>query len=558
MTFRTRVLLAFVPVVLVPLLVFGLGVRRAVRDRIAAQYRRRVDALVAVIREDFAERSRSIAGRLAALKAAATDDNRLRGAAVQTADRQYLLDYAGTAMRLGGLDMLQIQDGAGRIVSSGHFRQEFDRLEPALPRLVASAPGGVALVEARTAEGRFLALVRVDSLRLAGQQWTLVGGTTVDAASLAGLARDTTLRVVLELSGAAAAPPPAPAGAASDTVVGELQVPFVESDSGRLAPARIVVTAPLTALAEVRRSVDFWFLVAALATLAVAVVVGGWLASRVTQPLADLAGAAAAVDLERLETAFASDRPDEIGALTRLLGEMTARLRAGAARLREIERRAAMGDLARQVNHDIKNGLAPLRNVLRHLAEVARDSPSRLPAVLAERRETLESSLAYLETLAANYARLYPETRVGPCEVNDVVRETLRLIAPADGITLGAELVEGLPRVRADALVLRRILENLVRNAVEAMDGRGGAVTVRTERLDGARLRITVVDQGKGMSQQELARVFDDFYTTKPGGTGLGLSIVRRLVLDLSGSLKVETEPGQGTRFFVELPGEEQ
>jgi signal transduction histidine kinase len=556
MTFRTRVLLAFVPVVLVPLLVFGLGVRRAVRDRIAAQYRRRVDALVAVIRNDFAERSRSIGDRLAALKAAATDDNRLRAAAVQTADRQYLLDYAGTAMRLGGLDMLQIQDGAGRIVSSGQFRQEFDRLEPALPRLVASAPGGVALVEARTAEGKFLALVRVDSLRLAGQQWTLVGGTTVDAASLAGLARDTTLRVALELSGAAAAPPPAPAGAASDTVVGELQVPFVGSDSARLAPARIVVTAPLTALAEVRRSVDFWFLVAALATLAVAVVVGGWLASRVTQPLADLAGAAAAVDLERLEAAFASDRPDEIGALTRLLGEMTARLRAGAARLREIERRAAMGDLARQVNHDIKNGLAPLRNVLRHLAEVARDAPSRLPAVFAERQETLESSLAYLETLAANYARLYPETRVGLCEVNAVVRETLRLVAPPVGITLGAELVEGLPRVRADTLVLRRILENLVRNAVEAMDGRGGAVTVRTERLDGARLRITVVDQGKGMSQQELARAFDDFYTTKPGGTGLGLSIVRRLVLDLSGSLKVETEPGQGTRVIIELPGE--
>ena len=116
-------------------------------------------------------------------------------------------------------------------------------------------------------------------------------------------------------------------------------------------------------------------------------------------------------------------------------------------------------------------------------------------------------------------------------------------------------LAEGLPRVRADALVLRRILENLVRNAVEALDGTAGAVTVTTERRDSA-IRVTVADSGKGMTRQQLERAFDDFYTTKAGGTGLGLSIVRRLVLDLSGSVKVETQPGQGTKFFVELPAE--
>src|SRR5213078_3654727 len=115
MTFRTRLLLAFAPVVLVPLLVFGIGVRRAVRDRLAAQYRRRVDALVAVIEEDFAQRGRSIGDRLTSLTAAALEDNRLRLAAVQAGDRQYLLDYAGSAMRLAGLDMLQIQDASGRI-----------------------------------------------------------------------------------------------------------------------------------------------------------------------------------------------------------------------------------------------------------------------------------------------------------------------------------------------------------------------------------------------------------------------------------------------------------
>ena len=555
MTFRTRVLLAFAPVVLVPLLVFGLGVRRAVRDRLAAQYRRRVDALVAVIEEDIAQRSRSIGDRLTSLTAAALDDNRLRGAVLQSGDRQYLLDYAGSAMRLAGLDMLQIQDANGRIVSSGHFRQEFDRLDPALPRLLATAPGGVALMRARTAEGAFLALARVDSLRLGAGRFRVVGGMAVDSAALARLARDTTLRVSLEYPGGVLVSR-TPDTTAADTIVGDVPLVFVDTDSARLAPARIVVTAPLTALAGVRRSMDLGFLVAVLATVAAAVLLGGWLASRVTRPLADLAETAGRVDLERLDVAFGSERPDEIGELARLLGEMTERLRTGAARLRETERRAAMGDLARQVNHDVKNGLAPLRNVLRHLAQVAREDPGRLPQVFAERQATLDSSLAYLETLAANYARLYPETRAAPCDVNEVVRETLRLVATPDGVRVDAALADGLPNVRADAFVLRRIFENLVRNAVEAFNegGTAGLVTVTTERRDGGSVRVTIADSGKGMSKQQLERAFDDFYTTKPGGTGLGLSIVRRLVLDLNGSVKVETQPGQGTKFFVELP----
>jgi signal transduction histidine kinase len=83
-------------------------------------------------------------------------------------------------------------------------------------------------------------------------------------------------------------------------------------------------------------------------------------------------------------------------------------------------------------------------------------------------------------------------------------------------------------------------------------------VTVSTERVppdgSGSAVRIHVADTGPGMTRAELDRAFDDFYTTKPGGTGLGLSIVRRLILDLGGSLRIDTEPGTGTRATVELP----
>jgi signal transduction histidine kinase len=104
---------------------------------------------------------------------------------------------------------------------------------------------------------------------------------------------------------------------------------------------------------------------------------------------------------------------------------------------------------------------------------------------------------------------------------------------------------------------LRRILDNLVGNALDAVNGGGGEVqlsAVRVENMEIDRVRFVVKDNGPGMSSEELRKVFDDFYTTKPGGTGLGLSVVRRLVADHGGTLRVETEPGRGTRMIVELP----
>jgi len=315
----------------------------------------------------------------------------------------------------------------------------------------------------------------------------------------------------------------------------------------------VVVTHPLTQLNELRRSIDLWFAAALLVTGMAALAVATWLATLLSRPLSDLARKTSEIDLDRLDVAFESGRTDEVGTLSRLLGTMTGRLRTSAARLREAERRAAVGELARQVNHDIKNGLIPIRNVLRHLQEVADEDPGQLRSVLAERQVTLNSSVAYLEKLAANYARLYPLTERRPCDVNDVIRSLGRTLKLADEVELRLELGTGLAPVLGDPVALRRILENLVGNAIEAIGSDSGTVTIATSAAEG-RVKVVVTDTGPGMSERLLERVFEDFYTTKPDGTGLGLSIVRRLVLDMSGSLRVESEPGVGTRFTVELP----
>jgi signal transduction histidine kinase len=210
--------------------------------------------------------------------------------------------------------------------------------------------------------------------------------------------------------------------------------------------------------------------------------------------------------------------------------------------------------MARQVNHDIKNGLIPIRNVLRHLVQVQEQEPNQLPTVFAERRATLESSVGYLDTLARNYARLTPRVDHRAVDVNGIVHEIAASTATTNGINLRTRLADNLPRANGDPVIVRRILDNLVRNAVESLETRSGDVTIATTRTREGAIRITVDDTGRGMSEDELAHAFDDFYTTKADGTGLGLSVVRRLTADLHGSVRVESAPGKGTTFTIELP----
>ncbi|MFL5401864.1 MAG: ATP-binding protein [Gemmatimonadales bacterium] len=556
MTFRTRLFFALVLAVLVPLGALAYGVRSEMERRLTAEYEARITSLVSGITTDIDRESRTVAARLRALAAELARSDRFRLAAVREdpSSRRYLLDYAGQSMSLSGLALLQVQDSAGRILSSGHFRNEFDRVQPELPRMLAAA-GGLALVRARTPDTTVLALARVDSFQVAGRRFTLVGGTDAAARFLDRLARDSDLAVALDVQ-----PVPQADSSQDARVLRELPVPYLDllAPNVRVDTARFVITQPLGTLRALRRSVDRWFIVALALTAGVALVGAAWLSSRISRPLRELARKTSEIDLDRLDQSFESDRPDEIGALSRLLGAMTERLRLSSVRLREAERRAAVGDLARQVNHDIKNGLGPIRNVLRHFSQVVGQNPGELAQVYQARRSTLESSVDYLETLARNYARLSPGLERRPCEVNTIVDQILRNGA-TDGTELRAQLGEQLPPVMADSLMLRRIFENLIGNAVDSVAGQpGGVVTVSTQKIgggDAGRVLVTVADTGPGMTREQLDKVSEDFYTTKAGGTGLGLSIVRRLILDLNGSLKIETEPGAGTRVAVELPG---
>ena len=147
-------------------------------------------------------------------------------------------------------------------------------------------------------------------------------------------------------------------------------------------------------------------------------------------------------------------------------------------------------------------------------------------------------------------------------DVNESIRGIIKLFEPqlsAVGrppITPELYLDENIARPQADPILLRRALENLVLNSLDAMPA-GGTLTVRTSQRNGS-VNIEVSDTGAGLTPEECARLFTPYYTTKRHGTGLGLAIVQSVVSDHGGKIAVESEPGAGATFRIELPVEQR
>ena len=571
MSLRTRLLLAFAAVVFVPLALLGFSLREEMTRRLSETYEERLTAVSEDIEKDLDLENARIDARLASLKTALLSDSQFRAGAVGGVelDQPYVLEYAGRAMPLTGLSMLQIHDGDGRIISSGHFRNQHGRDDAALVAALTAATNVVALVTAHVPEGEFLALARLERITIADRPFTLVGGVAVDDTFLERLTRDCTITVSLLYPGGELSSGPRPSSecepaktaSGTDVAIRELgDVRVIRTPAGaplEVLPARLRVTQSRAVLTDLLRSTSTLVLATAAVTGAAALLLAVWLASRISRPLAALSEKTAVLDLDRLDIQF-DDGTDEVGMLSRVLGDLADRLRTSSARIREAERRATIGDLARQINHDIKNGLIPLRNVMRHLSQVEREDPGALPSVLAERRQTVDSSIAYLETLATNYERLSPQPNRRECDLNALIVEVLHGGRGHEHVDVQLHLAPDLPRVVGDPVAFRRILENLTANAVDSLESKPGRITVSTEAVtredEPPAIRVTVADTGRGMSKEELGKIFNTFYTTKERGSGLGLSIVRRLVMDLQGTLRVESEPGAGTTMIIELP----
>jgi two-component system, NtrC family, nitrogen regulation sensor histidine kinase NtrY len=296
-------------------------------------------------------------------------------------------------------------------------------------------------------------------------------------------------------------------------------------------------------------------------SLMAAVAFGLILARRIARPagaLAEAAGRVAAGDLD-VQAPVMGD--DELAGLARAFNRMTSDLRTAQERLVQAERVAAWREIARRLAHELKNPIFPIalsmETVQRAFSGVALPAPggTDLTKLLRESTQTTLDELRRLQRVVdefSAFARM-PQPQIRPADLNAVVREVAALYqARAAGVRVEMHLEPELPEVAADPDLLIRAVSNLLANALEATPD-GGTLHLRTVvREDG--IAVEVQDSGPGLTEEQKARLFTPYFTTKPGGTGLGLAIVQGIASDHGGRVDVRPAVPRGTVFALVLP----
>ena len=236
------------------------------------------------------------------------------------------------------------------------------------------------------------------------------------------------------------------------------------------------------------------------------------------------------------------------------------------AREREVEaaQLRTFRELARQVAHELKNPLTPLRFAVQRLAQNARPDERELLEIIDGESERIELMAREFSTLG----RL-PEGPPAPVDLGELVESLVKGTVPPT-VAARVDRPAGLPLVAGHYEPLRRAFQNLILNACDACTAAGTdaqrhggtaggtpaiAVTLRPVANGSApAVEVVIADTGVGIPADQLARVFEPYFTTKKHGTGLGLAIVRQTIHDHGGSVSVASEPGRGTAFTVRLP----
>ena len=228
----------------------------------------------------------------------------------------------------------------------------------------------------------------------------------------------------------------------------------------------------------------------------------------------------------------------------------------------QAQRDAAWGEVARRLAHEIKNPLTPIQlsaERLRHkylerMKDKDREVLDRLTHTIIQQVDSMKEMV----NAFSSYARS-PQIRLEPASLNDLAREVVELYRYNRGATpIEATLDPRVPTLELDTGRVRQVLHNLIKNALEACEGREGcAVAVRTRLLEEKgkqQVEIAVEDNGPGFTPDVLERVFDPYVTTKSRGTGLGLAIVKKIVEEHGGMVRAEVRAEGGARVLARLP----
>jgi signal transduction histidine kinase len=283
---------------------------------------------------------------------------------------------------------------------------------------------------------------------------------------------------------------------------------------------------------------------------------------RFTRPIKDLSVAARQVAGGNFDVRVPTDRHDEMGALAAAFNDMIARLgraRELEAQLHQVEKAAVVGRLAAAIAHEIRNPLNYINLTLDHLRSSFAPEEQSKRETFERLADQLKSEVARINRHITDFLKYSRPSALDlqPLDLRVQAEDALRVIA-GQAAECGIEATlqeEGkVPLVVADKDSLRSVFTNLLMNSLEATDGEGGSVSIKLSAESVDRARVEITDTGRGIAPEDIAKIFEPYYSTKETGTGLGLAIVKKAIDDHGGSINVSSKEGSGTTFTIILP----
>ncbi len=589
MSFRAKLLLLFTVSMVAVVALVGAIVSLSLRRAFEKADAQRTSAFVAQFRSEFARRGQEVAARTESI---ARSDEVLRIAAALARPNPDYAPYVNEAEALAAshqLDFLSLVGADGTLISSAHWPARFGYKEEWLAAEKDRAAQSAFLKREELAEGAALGLFAVRPVKVADAVLFVVGGERLDRPFLESLALPAGMRAMLYRNtepGFSVA-----ALVTTETVAQPEKLrPLIEqvqrerrefaevfgwsadpasAETLHLLPLLgrgsemlgvLIIASSRREIVELERQVLNVAFVVGLVGILAGVLLSRWVAVRISAPVDELADAARQVAKGNWDVRVYNTSADELGEMAAAFNRMTRELSEQRDRLVQAERVAAWRELARRLAHELKNPLFPLQITVENLTRARQLPPEQFEEIFRESTQTLLAELNNLKTIVgrfSDFARM-PAPQPQTISLNELAQKVVKLFEPqlqAPGrppIQAHLELGPGLRPIQADPDLLHRALSNLVLNALDAMPS-GGTLTLRTHQRESS-VVLEVSDTGAGLTAEECQRLFTPYYTTKQHGTGLGLAIVQSVVSDHHGRITVESEPGRGATFRIELP----
>ena len=466
---------------------------------------------------------------------------------------------APQAMKLAGLDVLGVVDAENTVLISPHYRPARDETDSSRRPLAGRGKRAFYAFEQIVTGGSIGRILVAESVRVAqfgALQLTVWGGVKLDDTFFAAVRRSglIAVRVVDTQSEVLVAPKQDWGKVASRTQ----RIPLRGSDNEPVAFVEIGVSEK--DLEDVLATITVMTAVLAAAALVLMILLGAFVARRITGHLDDLVDGAQAAALGDLDYRVPVRRRDEIGEVAEALNSMMGELRDSKERLVMAERVAAWQEIARRLAHEIKNPLTPIQMAVETLRKTHAKKHKSFDEIFEESTSTVLEEAARLKRIVkefSEFARM-PSPDKRPADLNELISGTVSLYQGA--VPLEKDLGE-LPTVEVDRDSMSQVVLNLLENARDAIkdrqhEGKGRIVVSTRLAEDGKSVCLMVEDDGPGISDAVKNKLFTPYFTTKhtSGGSGLGLAIVHRIVSDHGGRIAAENSPMGGARFLVELP----